>query len=528
MDTAAIKHHLYDPVAEQVAAALGTEVDLRIEKDKISQGLIHRSMFDEALQAPVYIADLTGANANVYLELGVRWALRDHVTVLVCQNINQDVKFNVAVNRVIHYGQNPTELESARKKIVAAILEGLESKRVDSPVRHGLDVNKLHPEIARLRQERTVRHAPGDRLLRSLGGHIRTLVDRQKPRRRRVIVTSVIACLTMVTFFVFVRAFFPLAQPHEIGGAYPSPDEEFLAQFENQATGRCLVRNSVLSHSDNSEIPGPIPQGSDIYQGGGACNTGPDPGLNEMLVLVPINGGWLLRSSVKINLCLQANGNPSDDQHLAVCSRGDDRQQWQIQVVQHTKSEVVVIKNRNTGMCLAHNGTGPGDPGKPIAILQRPCILDAGMEWAMRKPFPIGDKDCRNQGSVKIRNHEKARLFVGDGDRPRMSGEGSMLSLATAGRSAHGCTMKIIGPSANCMGVSEDSSAAEVLWMSCNDQPNQRWIIQSMGKENGQEWLQLRPSYDTSRCLQQSEDAKDAPLVAPPCRRIWSQQWGVD
>jgi hypothetical protein len=32
-------------------------------------------MFREAVDADVYIADLSGANANVYLEPGVRWAL---------------------------------------------------------------------------------------------------------------------------------------------------------------------------------------------------------------------------------------------------------------------------------------------------------------------------------------------------------------------------------------------------------------------------------------------------------------------
>ncbi|MBY8851395.1 hypothetical protein K7G98_24875, partial [Saccharothrix sp. MB29] len=94
-----------------VAEQLGREVDVVIEKDKDTVGLIHSSMFTEAMQAEVYIADLTGANANVYLELGVRWALRDHMTVPVCQNVAHDVKFNVAAIRVIPYGKNPGELK---------------------------------------------------------------------------------------------------------------------------------------------------------------------------------------------------------------------------------------------------------------------------------------------------------------------------------------------------------------------------------------------------------------------------------
>jgi len=161
-DIPEIKVHLYDPIARQLEAELDMKVDLHIEKDKISQGMIHRSMFNEALQAPVYVADLTGANANVYLELGVRWALRDHVTVLVCQDVAHDVKFNVAANRVIPYGCGPSELETARRDIVRAIVHGMRSNEVDSPVRENLGVisvsraelDMLRAEVAKLQEER--------------------------------------------------------------------------------------------------------------------------------------------------------------------------------------------------------------------------------------------------------------------------------------------------------------------------------------------------------------------------------------
>jgi tetratricopeptide (TPR) repeat protein len=161
-DIPEIKVHLYDPIARQLEAELDVKVDLHIEKDKISQGMIHRSMFNEALQAPVYVADLTGANANVYLELGVRWALRDHVTVLVCQNVAHDVKFNAAANRVIPYGRGPSELEAARRDIVRAIVHGMTSNQVDSPVRENLGVisvsraelDMLRAQVAKLQEER--------------------------------------------------------------------------------------------------------------------------------------------------------------------------------------------------------------------------------------------------------------------------------------------------------------------------------------------------------------------------------------
>ncbi|MFD0741973.1 tetratricopeptide repeat protein [Phytohabitans flavus] len=161
-DIEEIKHHLYIPVAGELGEQLGIAVDLRIEKDKTSQGMIHQSMFNEALLAPVYIADLSGANANVYLELGARWALRDNVTVLTCQDLAHDIKFNVSANRVIRYGRGPSEIELARQQIVAAIVEGLRGKHIDSPVRQNAAVVSvsqtelagLRSEVARLREER--------------------------------------------------------------------------------------------------------------------------------------------------------------------------------------------------------------------------------------------------------------------------------------------------------------------------------------------------------------------------------------
>lgn len=130
-----IKEHFYEPLALKLGEKLGREVELVIEKDKDALGVIYSSMYGEAMTAEVYIADLTGANPNVYLELGVRWALRDNVTVPVCQDLKHDAWFNVVANRAIQYGQKPSELGKAIQKIIAAIAKGLEQQHVDSPVR---------------------------------------------------------------------------------------------------------------------------------------------------------------------------------------------------------------------------------------------------------------------------------------------------------------------------------------------------------------------------------------------------------
>jgi tetratricopeptide (TPR) repeat protein len=149
-----IKRRLLQPVADRLASHFGRPSVLIVEKDKTSISPIHRSMFVEALKADVYIADLSGANPNVYLELGVRWALRDSVTIPICQDV-ADVRFNASSTRVIPYGPTPDALESAIDKIVDAAVQGLGNPDVvDNPVRDSMDlVSITRGELAALRDE---------------------------------------------------------------------------------------------------------------------------------------------------------------------------------------------------------------------------------------------------------------------------------------------------------------------------------------------------------------------------------------
>jgi tetratricopeptide (TPR) repeat protein len=158
-DIEEIKRKLLQPVARRIGKGMGCPAKLVIEKDKVGSDPIYPSMFGEAAEADVYIADLTGANANVYLELGVRWALRDGTTVLIAQDVN--VLFNVSGNRVIPYGPMPDQLELAIDQIAASALKGLQDPEwVDSPVRRGRPLvtiprtewEGLQQEIARLKE----------------------------------------------------------------------------------------------------------------------------------------------------------------------------------------------------------------------------------------------------------------------------------------------------------------------------------------------------------------------------------------
>ena len=127
-----VKANLLQPVVDKLKARLGRDVQMSTEKDKRVAGVIHESMFAEARDADVYIADLTGANPNVYLDLGVRWALGDNVTVIISQNV-EDLRFNVFANRAILY--YPDIIIKAIDDVVEAIENGLNTAKPDGPVR---------------------------------------------------------------------------------------------------------------------------------------------------------------------------------------------------------------------------------------------------------------------------------------------------------------------------------------------------------------------------------------------------------
>lgn len=389
-----------------------------------------------------------------------------------------------------------------------------------------------------------------------VGPRARTPGDRKESKRRRTVSLSVIGGLGLTMAAVFLGIFLgasyggtedpphsPPARLPEIGDPYPS-SEEFLAQFMNQSSKKCISRNIIGVH-DGAETPGTAlrngGKGADIYQY--ACSIG---GIDfpQALVLTPLkNDNWMIHSSVKSNLCLQSDGKPGSwesegrpdiGQRLQICQEGDDRQKWILQGVRNADSQIVLVRNRQSDLCLVHGGRPGGEPQYPSeAILQRECRPEAKVEWLIRRLPPFGLKECIDQQNTGIINHETGLYVnVGDGDRPRMGSQEKMISLTPEGQSPLGCTvqiMQIVGPSKKCMEVAESSSAAEVIWIPCNTgRSRQRWVVESRGKLDGRSWLRLRPIYDMSRCLQQSgTDVKTATLTAPGCQGDRFPEWAT-
>ena len=85
----------------------------------VFEGLIIQRILSRIASARVVVAELTGANPNVYLEVGYAWALKVP-TVLVARHPDE-LRFDVKGHRCLMYGGSIRELE----KLVSAELHSL-------------------------------------------------------------------------------------------------------------------------------------------------------------------------------------------------------------------------------------------------------------------------------------------------------------------------------------------------------------------------------------------------------------------
>lgn len=110
------------------------KVELKIirEVDKNLTGSITSEIVKSLASADIVVADITGRNSNVFLELGIRYTLRSKLTILVAQH-GTTPPFDVNHYRTIFY--RVVEPENAIHQIAKAITEGyLNERKSDSLV----------------------------------------------------------------------------------------------------------------------------------------------------------------------------------------------------------------------------------------------------------------------------------------------------------------------------------------------------------------------------------------------------------
>ncbi|MGH7503123.1 MAG: tetratricopeptide repeat-containing protein [Longimicrobiales bacterium] len=96
-----------------------------------AQHNIRVDMFERLVTADIVIADISIHNANVFYELGIRHAIRDHHTFLLrCRG--DDVPFDLRTDRYFEY--SAADPAATLPALIAALGQTLRSDRRDSPV----------------------------------------------------------------------------------------------------------------------------------------------------------------------------------------------------------------------------------------------------------------------------------------------------------------------------------------------------------------------------------------------------------
>ena len=110
-----------------------------IRADEIQHsGTIDLPMYEWLLKADLVVADLSTYNVNAVFELGVRYALRPHATIIVAEELFQNpFDFShIAIRRYKHLGDDigAKEARRFRDELKAAIAAIAAERRIDSPI----------------------------------------------------------------------------------------------------------------------------------------------------------------------------------------------------------------------------------------------------------------------------------------------------------------------------------------------------------------------------------------------------------
>jgi tetratricopeptide (TPR) repeat protein len=135
----------FDSVFKKIIAPAVEQAGLepiRADEEKIG-GTIHKPMFERLMLCHYAVADITGANPNVFYELGIRHALRPASTAIVFLQ-GTVIPFDIALVRGISYKTDaagePVDVEGAIAAIAAHLTAARNEPHDDSPIFQLVDV----------------------------------------------------------------------------------------------------------------------------------------------------------------------------------------------------------------------------------------------------------------------------------------------------------------------------------------------------------------------------------------------------
>ena len=134
----------FDAVYRQIIAPAVQDAGLdplRADEERAG-GTIHKPMFERLMLCPYAVADITGANPNVYYELGIRHAMRPRATVILFA-AGTTLPFDIALLRGVAYATNdqggPADPAASAATVSAQLRAAKENPNDDSPMFQLLD-----------------------------------------------------------------------------------------------------------------------------------------------------------------------------------------------------------------------------------------------------------------------------------------------------------------------------------------------------------------------------------------------------
>ncbi len=126
---------VYQKLIAPAVAAAGLE-PIRADEEKIG-GTIHKPMFERLMLCHYAVADITGANPNVFYELGIRHALRPSSTVILFAE-GTVIPFDIALVRGIPYRTDaagePSDPQAAIEIVTRQVRGARDQPHADSPI----------------------------------------------------------------------------------------------------------------------------------------------------------------------------------------------------------------------------------------------------------------------------------------------------------------------------------------------------------------------------------------------------------
>ncbi|RYD71511.1 MAG: DUF4071 domain-containing protein, partial [Verrucomicrobiaceae bacterium] len=126
---------VYQQIIAPAVAAAGLD-PLRADEEQVG-GTIHKPMYERLMLCEFAVADVTGANPNVYYELGIRHAIRPRSTVILFAE-GTNLPFDIALLRGSPYqldsSGRPSNAEADIQSVIKRLRTAHEDPHDDSPI----------------------------------------------------------------------------------------------------------------------------------------------------------------------------------------------------------------------------------------------------------------------------------------------------------------------------------------------------------------------------------------------------------